>query len=140
MNGVPMLRQLVHRLMTQQVGTSRGPDEVAVALVAVLSKLLASLEGLLGAGNEALLRRSVRLTEAAFPCYMEVQSADQDGLVKAVSASLRKQTPEVAWDASVALLSAYIDLLVTLIGSGLTWQLFRETWSDLTFPSEEIHS
>jgi hypothetical protein len=85
MNGAPKLQQVAHRLMTQQVGTSRDPDSVASAAVTVYTQLLSNLSPLLGElGSAALLRRSLRLMETAFPCYTEVRRAESDGLLQAV--------------------------------------------------------
>ncbi len=132
MNGTPMLRQIAHRLMTQQVRTRHDADELASAAVNVYATLLNTLSPLLGdIGSSALLRRSLKLTEATYPCYTEVRVADQDGLLNAVGACLRKQPLDVAWDASVAVLTAYIELLATFIGERLTWQLLHEAWPDL---------
>jgi hypothetical protein len=139
MNGTPMLRQIAHRLMTQQAGTRRDAGELASAAVNVYATLLTSLSPLLGdLGSSALLRRSLKLTEATFPCYTEVRVAEQDGLLNAVGACLRKQSPDVAWDASVAVLTAYIELLATFIGERLTRQLLHEAWPDLHIsPTQE---
>ena len=138
MNGTPMLRQIAHRLMTQQVGTRRDVDELALAAVHVYATLLTSLSPLLGdSGSSALLRRSLKLTEATFPCYTEARDG-KDGLLNAVGACLRKQSPDVAWDASVAVLTAYIELLATFIGERLTRQLLHEAWPDLHIsPTQE---
>ena len=139
MNGTPMLRQIAHRLMTQQVGTRRDAGELAFAAVNVYATLLTSLSPLLGdLGSSALLRRSLKLTEATFPCYIEVRVAEKDCLLNAVGACLRKQSPDAAWDAAVAVLTVYIELLATFIGEPLTRQLLLEAWPDLHIsPTQE---
>ena len=138
-SGAPKLRQIAHRLMTQQVGTSRDSDSVASAAVTVYRQLLDSLSPLLGElGSAALLRRSLRLTETAFPCYTEVRRAESDGLLQAVGVCLRRQSPDIASEASVALLATYLELLATLIGEQLTRQLLQEAWPELFMsPSEK---
>ena len=132
MNATPKLQHVAHRLMIQQVGTSRDPDSVASAAVTVYTQLLSTLSHLLGElGSAALLRRSLRLTETAFPCYTEVRRAGADGLLQAVGVCLRRQVPDVALEASIALLAAYLELLATLIGERLTRQLLQEAWPEL---------
>ena len=59
-------------------------------------------------------------------------------MLNAVSASLRTQTPDVAREASVALLTTYFQLLGSFIGERLTRQLVLEAWPGLlTSPSGE---
>ena len=134
-----ILKQFAQRLLTQEVGTSRESDDVAAAAVTIYTKLLGSLSPLLGEiGSTALFRRSVKLAEASFPCYTEARAAEQNGLLNAVGLCLRNQRPDVARNASVALLTAYIELLATLLGERLTGQLLQEAWPDLlTFPPLE---
>lgn len=141
MNEFPVLRQLVHRLMTHPVGMNNA-GELAFAAVAVYTKLLSSLSPLLGeVGSTALFRRSLKLTEGAFPCYAEARGADQRTLLNAVEACLRKQAPEGVQGASVALLAAYVELLATLIGERLTRQLLQDAWPELLAspPEEKQH-
>jgi len=142
MNGTPTLQQVAHRLITQQVGTSPDPDRVASAAVTVYTQLLGTLSPLLGElGSAALLRRSLRLIETAFPCYTEVRRAESDGLLQAVGVCLRRQAPDIASEASGALLATYLELLATLIGERLTRQLLQEAWPELFMSrSEKRHA
>jgi hypothetical protein len=106
------------------VGNSKTSEEVTAATVAVHAKLLGTLSPLLGdIGSLSLFRRSLKLSEATFPLYSEVQNNDREGLLKALHEILRKQSPNVVLTASVALLAAYITLLETFIGEQLTRQL-----------------
>jgi hypothetical protein len=91
MSGVPKLQDVAHRLMTQQVGPRPDPDRIASAAITVYTQLLSTLSPLLGElGSAALLCRSLRLTETAFPCYTEVRRAEADGLLYAVGVCLRR--------------------------------------------------
>ena len=131
MNDAPFMRQLAHRIMTQQFGTSQDPQELASAALIVHTKLLTSLSPLLGEiGSNALLRRSLRLTEGGFPCFTEVGWARQEGLMNALDTCLRNQAPDVVRDASIAMLASFFELLAALIGERLTRQLLQEAWPD----------
>ncbi|MES4786541.1 MAG: hypothetical protein C4294_12725 [Nitrospiraceae bacterium] len=73
-----MLRQAARRLMTHEVGSRRNPDELASVAASVYEKLSKNMSALIGdIGSRALLRRSVKLTEAKFPCFTGVRAADQ---------------------------------------------------------------
>jgi hypothetical protein len=139
MNAVPMLRGVIHQFMTRDLGARRDPDELAAAAINICATLLKVLSPLLGnVGSQALFRRSLKLTEGTFPYYREARSAEDDALLDAVGACLRRQQQDVALEASVALLVAFVELLATFIGERLTWQLLQETWPDIPpFPSEE---
>ena len=62
---------------------------------------------------------------------------EQNGILNAIGIYLRNQTPDVARETSVALLTAYLELLVTFIGERLTWQLLHEAWPELITPSSQ---
>jgi hypothetical protein len=138
MSGVPKLQDVAHRLMTQQVGLRPDPDRIASAAITVYTQLLSTLSPLLGElGSAALLCRSLRLTETAFPCYTEVRRAEADGLLYAVGVCLRRQASDIASEASIALLATYLELLTTLIGERLTRQLLQEEWPELLMSESE---
>ncbi len=141
MKDVPKLRRVIDQLTTHHLVTPPDPDELASTAVGMCETLLKILSPLLGAaGGRALLRRCLNLTEEMFPCYREARRVENDALLTAVVACLRQQKLEVAREASVALLTAFIELLATFIGERLTWQLLQEAWPDiLTVPSEETH-
>ena len=138
MTSASKLQQTARRLITSQMGANRQPHEPASVAVSVFETLLTTLSPLVGTfGSQALLGRCLTLTATAFPCYAEVRGAEH-ALLDAVGACLRKQEPDVAMEATVALLAAYMELLATFIGEPLTRQLLQESWPDLhVSPSQE---
>ncbi|MDP9132020.1 MAG: hypothetical protein M3M98_02655 [Nitrospirota bacterium] len=142
MTPVSTVREATYRFLTRELGTRRDPEELASAAVAIYEALLKILSPLLGnVGSQALFRRSLNLTKGTFPCYEEARTAKDDALLEAVSACLRQQQPDIAREASVALLIAFVELLATFIGERLTRQLLQEAWPEiLTVTSEETHS
>jgi hypothetical protein len=132
MNGVPTLRQVAHQLMVHQLGTSRTSAKLALGALNVFGKLLSSLTPMLGeAGSVELFRRSLKLTEGTFPFFKEARTSERGGLLATAGVFLQNQKPDVAREASVALLTAYLELLASFIGHPLTWQLLQEAWPDL---------
>jgi hypothetical protein len=78
-----------------------------------------------------VLRRSLRLTEAAYPWLDELRRIGPDDLPAALTASLSQQSQEVAQGASIAVVATLLELFVTLIGERLIMQLLEETWPDV---------
>jgi hypothetical protein len=134
-----MLRPVIDQLTSHCLDGRRDTTELAAAAVGLYEILLNKLSPLLGdAGSQALFRRSVKLSQEAFPCYREAQSAPNDPLLGLVGECLRKQELELARKASVGLLLVFVELLATFIGERLTGQLLQESWPDvLSFPSQE---
>lgn len=99
--------------------------------------LLFVLSPILGqAGSLALFRRSLRLTDKAFP-YHEMGTAEEGALLNTVDAYLRRN-PQIALDAATTLLKNFVELLATFVGEGLTRQLLQDAWPDiLSVPPEE---
>ena len=133
----PLLHQAMARIHVDCLGRRQDPEELASAAVAMFERLLSVLIPILGSvGSLALLRRSLKLTEHAFPCYREVRAAEEDGFLNALGTCLRREQ-EIA-EASRALSKTFVELLATFIGEPLTRQLLQIAWPDiLSFPSEE---
>ncbi|MEP6601857.1 MAG: hypothetical protein ABJB49_08595 [Nitrospirota bacterium] len=128
----PNLQQLVCRMIVSRVGANPSSDEQASATVRIVETLVNNLSPLVGSiGSQALLGRSLALTAGAFPCYAAVRGAGQD-LLNAIHACLRTQEPDVAMNATTALLTAYLQLLSTFIGERLTVQLLQNAWPELS--------
>ncbi len=126
-----MIVRAIDQVLLHHIGTRRSGDEVASAAVDMFETLLFKLSPILGhAGSRALFRRSLHLSEEAFPCYTEVRNADDEALMKGIEMCLRERT-ETAREASAALLHGFISLLATFIGERLTWQLLREAWPEI---------
>jgi hypothetical protein len=133
----PILQQAMARVQVHCLGRRQDPEERASAVVAMFERLLSVLIPILGSvGSLALLRRSLKLTEHAFPCYREVRGAEEDAFLNALGACLRRE-PEIA-EASLALSKTFVELLATFIGEPLTRHLLQVAWADiLSFPSKE---
>ena len=115
---------MIRELIANELGASNMPEELASAAVSLFSRLLTTVSPVLGeSGSTALFRRSLKLSEAAIPIYMQVRTAQHDTLLEVLSASLRQQPPDMVREVSEILLSTYIELRSTFIGERLTWQL-----------------
>ncbi len=130
----PNLQQIARRMIVSRMGANPSSHAQASTTVRVVETLVNNLSPLVGSiGSQALLGRSLTLTARAFPCYAEVRGAGQD-LLNAIDACLRTQEPDVAMDATAALLTAYLQLMSTFIGERLTVQLLQDAWPDLSIP------
>lgn len=93
-------------------------------------RLLERLAPFLGvAGTRALFVRAIKLTARDFPALRTVElgtsSAD---LALGLEASLRAEPPADAVATSVALCGTLLELLSTLIGERLVFQVLKSTW------------
>jgi hypothetical protein len=113
---------------------------MALAALKIYAKLFNSLSPVLGrVGSVELFRRSLQLTGNTFPFFTEVRTTEPSGLLTALGVFLQEQEPEVILKASIALMTAYLELLAAFIGERLTWHLVQEAWPDLSPSlSEEI--
>lgn len=138
MNHTPFSREMAHQIMARQFGVSRDPEALASAAMRVYTQMLTNLFNLLGqTSTSAIFRRSLILTRQVSPCLSELEETDHDNLLEAVGACVRKQSPEIAREVSIALLETFLELLMTLIGESLTRQLIQEAGLDRPPPSEE---
>jgi hypothetical protein len=100
-----------------------GPSDDAGAAGRVYEKLHANLAVLLGsAGVQALLVRSVKLTQKQYPFLERVDSAT------ALRACLQMQSAAVAAESAAALFGTFFALITTFIGERLTSQVLRHAW------------
>jgi hypothetical protein len=133
-----MLEHVAHRVMTHELATSQTPGELALASVGVYAKLLVHLSSILGeAGSHALFRSSLRLT--TFPFLNEIRAQEPPALLKALNTALQKHEPDVVVEVSIALLTAFIELLATFVGERLTCELLHDVWPTvITVQSQEM--
>lgn len=131
--------ELARRVMTHEVGEIQDSEGLASSVVAAHAKFLTNVSSLVGVmGSTALLRRSLMLTHAAFPFHTQVLEDGENDLLNAVGACWRQQAPDLIVEASVALLTAYLELLASFIGGQLTRHIVLSTWPELlTSPSVE---
>ena len=132
-----MIQRAIDQLLRHHLNARQSQREAVSAAVEMFETLLRTLSPILGhVGSHALFRRSLHLSEEDFPCYKEVRHADDDSLMKTIESCLRDQ-PDIAREASAALLKAFITLLATFIGERLAWQLLREASPDVLTPGSE---
>lgn len=137
MKDLPMLREMVRRVMVRETAGQATSDELAAAVTQVFTKLLVHLSSVLGeTGSLALFRRSLRLAEGGIP-FREIPDTGPGTLLPAIGAWLRGQPPEAVRQASEAVLAAFVELLANFIGERLTSQLLQEAWPDLPASSSQ---
>ncbi|MGZ8365935.1 MAG: hypothetical protein ACXW34_01530 [Nitrospira sp.] len=131
MDETPSLRQLAQLIITHQFGIVRDAEGVATATMKIFGTLFTSLSFFLGeVGTVALIRRSLRLTGASFPWFLEMRLAKDRDVVNAIGACLCEQKTDEAEKASIVLLGSFLDLLGTFVGHELTRQIISQTWPD----------
>jgi hypothetical protein len=134
----PTLAELARRVMTHEFGEIHDSEALALAAVNAYATFLTSVSSLVGViAGVALLRRSLRHKEAASVPYSPVLADEQNGLLNALGLWLRTQPPDAAREASIVLLSHYLELVDTFIGDHLTRQLVHDAWPELRMPSSK---
>lgn len=128
------LVQLMRHDLTGSANDEAGADgaetaAIAASTVRALTSLFAELKPLVGAlATQALYRRALHLARASFALPgAEAPSLDEQ---------LERLRKDLAGNAHVddarrsseALLHAFVDLLVSLIGGSLTFRLLRSAW------------
>jgi hypothetical protein len=137
---VSMLGQAAHRIMTHELARGGTSEELALAAVTVYEKLLTGLHPIVGEGNHALFRFSLRRTRSTFPFFTEVRATDPGTVLNEVRTCLQTQGPDMVRQVSIALFTTLVELLATFIGPRLTWQILQTAWPNvLNFPPEELH-
>lgn len=130
-NGSLPCLPLARRIILTASSTDRQASGAQASATAI-ERLLSGLSSLVGeAGSAMVLRRSLRLTQGAYPWMDELRSVSPDDLPAAFTASLSQQSQEVAQGASIAVFATLLELFVTLIGERLIMQLLEETWPDV---------
>jgi hypothetical protein len=88
---------------------------------------LSRLVGLLGI--QALFRRSLVISTRTFPWLADVtRTVASEEPFEDLRTHMAKQSPEVATDAFVLILSTFVGLLGRLIGEELVFRLLHEVW------------
>jgi hypothetical protein len=125
-------RDLARRLLAFEAASNRGSDVPIHLTVRVCEKLRASLTRFAGAdGFASLLRRSLALARAEVPSLNNV-TVKPDCSIDGLDA-LAADAPDGAIEATAALTTHLLGLLVTFIGEPLTLRLVREAWPDAVF-------
>ncbi len=139
MSSDSLFSQTARRILMQEFGGERSSAQMAFVVCTVYGKFLVQLSVLMGEeGGLALFRSSLRRTQSAFPFYAEVLAVDPRTLLDALGACLAKQLPVSILEASIALLTSFLELLATFIGARLIGKLLQDVWPDIDpFPSQE---
>lgn len=118
--------QMIRRAVTQQ------PDTLASVTGALWTRLAAELVSIIGKGGfDSLYSRSIHLAGMDFPwlasCHLSQQA---DSRFANLQTGLEGRDFAEASEASIALLTTFIDILATLIGESLTNGILRSAWGD----------
>lgn len=110
----------------------RRPDAVLEVSVALWERLAIELVAIIGEGGfQSLYSRSVHLTSAAFPwmvCSHPWQRTD--ARFADLKIGFEGRDSAQACEASIALMTTFIDILAVLIGELLTTSILRSAWGD----------
>ena len=123
----------IQSTLTQLAAAGGDGAQVAEIAIATLHAIDAALSPIISQrGVAALYKRSVHVTRADYPwlttAYEGALAAT--GEFEPLRAALSQQSGPVAAAATAALLRAFHDLLVTLIGGSLTERLLGVIWDD----------
>ncbi len=114
-------------------GNATGASSVVVAAASVraLGALFAELEPLVGVqGSRAMYARCLHLTRTSFQWPVSDDLVPRNELLDVVHDHLAVRSPADARRAAEALLDAFGNLLVSLIGEALTLRLLQSAWGD----------
>ncbi|MES2534823.1 MAG: hypothetical protein V4632_03025 [Pseudomonadota bacterium] len=108
------------------------PEAVVAVTIDLLERLAAELISIIGDGGfQSLYSRSVHLTSASFPWMLKNHPSQQpDARFAGLQAALEERNFTEAGEASIALLTTFIDILALLIGELLTTSILRSAWGD----------
>ena len=127
---LPLARRIILTASPAEPDADRGQ-----ASAAALDRLLSALSSLVGeAGSAMVIRRSLRLTEAAYPWLEDLRRVSPGDLTAALAVALSTQPQDVAEGAAIAVVASLLELLATLIGERLVRHILEETWPDV-FPA-----
>jgi hypothetical protein len=125
------LNQAATRVLVHEAGGAT-PDLLAAAAGRLLDGLVQRLVQIIGhAGVQALVGHAVTLRKREFPFLDESMFFPRKGKSpgEALGARLQEQDPEVIMKATVILFGTCADVLATLIGERLVWDLLQDVWS-----------
>lgn len=110
------------------------PDAYLDKTVHLWERLAAELISIIGEGGfDSLYARSIHLSKAAFPWLGHSPASPAqptDSRFAAVKMSLEGRDFAEASQASIHLLTTFIDILALLIGEHLTTNMLRSAWGD----------
>jgi hypothetical protein len=121
----------IRSALEQRRGHDAGTSAIAEAAMALSREVTDRLTPMIGSrGVDAIISRSLQLTTPAFPWLgLAGEHLDGVGSLASFKARLEVRDPMAATEASVALLVAFTDMLVTMIGASLTDRLLDPIWA-----------
>jgi hypothetical protein len=134
-----LCREAIRTVLAQRAGGLSDAGRVAKATADTWNRMAAQLVPVLGTlGVEALFKRSVHLTSAAFPWMMPPgEEMDRSSLPARVMKRLAGCEPDMAAQAGYSLLTTFTELLATLIGHSLTKRLLAPAWTSPSPAAEQ---
>lgn len=119
-----------HRIITRLV--MQRPEAMVDVTLDLWEQLATELVSIIGeVGFQSLYSRSLHLTSKTFPwLLLDLPSQGIDSRFASLKTRLEGQDSKTASEASIALLSTFIDILGSLIGELLTTSILRSAWGD----------
>jgi hypothetical protein len=124
-----MRHQTIEHALARGGADSADAGAVALATVAAVRDLLDELRPLVGnLATQALYARSLHLARVDFQRPSPAELANVDTLTAGLARDLAARDATEAGRAGRALLHAFTDLLVSLIGDSLTFRMLGTAW------------
>jgi hypothetical protein len=107
------------------------PEAIAETTLHLWERLASELISIIGEGGfQSLYSRSLHLVGTTLPWFALSPSQPSDSLFTGLKMSLEGREPAEAGEASITLLTTFIDILAMLIGELLTTGILRAAWGD----------
>jgi hypothetical protein len=131
--------EAIRTTLMHRARDARDASTVAETTLSIWQQVAARLALIIGGrGVDVLFRRGLHLTSTAFPWLAIAEDhRNSAALLASLKARLAGREPDVAAEASIALLATCTDLLATLIGESLTDSLLGPVWAPRSPPSEQ---
>jgi hypothetical protein len=131
MLGNPSALQIAERIFARVGREGASSDDAIAALTSVYERLELAMSAVLGdEGYRAMFARCMRKAKAGNPCLQGVLLADSPRFLVPLYTRLRQENALTIQNTGAALMTHFIELLVTLIGNDLTLKLFHRVWPD----------
>ena len=126
-----MQREFITQALDRAATGQAGSGVVAAACIRALDSLFSELEPLVGVtGARALYLRCLYLTRESVGWPVAPDGVARDALLVNLAEHIEARHADAARRASETLLTAFADLLVSLIGEPLTLRLLQSAWGD----------
>jgi hypothetical protein len=137
----PDLFNAARDLLSSEDGEEISSERIATRGIDALEKLSTHLARVVGThGSRTVFRRAIALTAAKFPWLphapTDAGDRDRENPFPALGKAMSAQSPDLAIEAFVLVLSTYIGLLGRLTGDELAWRLLHEVWPTI-FPQQK---